>query len=116
MSRDIGKWLQRRISILKNWREFVKKVVAIIKEIVPSVEVYVFGSVVSGEITGSSDIDVLVVVPDEVNLRKVHLDIVLKLEDVLGEDSYILDIHVVKKCDVDKPPYVWWLRKAVKIS
>ncbi len=116
MSRDIGEWVRRRLSILQNWRDFVKKVVRIVKEVVPEAEVYVFGSVLESKVTGSSDIDILVVVPDDVDLKKTYLDIVLRLEDAVGEDSYLLDVHIVRKSDVERPPYAWWLRRAVRVG
>ena len=46
---------------LKNWREIVKKVKEIVLKLDPSAEVYAFGSVVRGEFTAASDIDVLIV-------------------------------------------------------
>lgn len=49
------------LEVLRNYKVIVREVKEIIKEIDPEVQVYVFGSVVKGEYTTVSDIDVLVV-------------------------------------------------------
>ena len=116
MSGNVGTWIRKQLELLKNWHSFVVKVTNLIHELYPDAEVYVFGSVVEGKITGASDIDIIVIIPDDVNTKEAYLKIVAYLEDKLGEDSYILDVHVVNRQDVEKPPYVWWIRKAVKIQ
>lgn len=81
--------------ILRNIREY-KKIVARIKEIAlrhcENAEVYVFGSVLSGKVTASSDIDVLIIanLADE-SRTKLKADILREL----GFPP--VEIHVVSK-------------------
>lgn len=50
-----------RAEIIDKWREYVAKLAAAVKDVLPDSRVYVFGSVVKGEATAASDIDVLIV-------------------------------------------------------
>ncbi|MEM0262303.1 MAG: nucleotidyltransferase domain-containing protein [Ignisphaera sp.] len=59
--KSIGEYIAKRINIIKECRNVANGVAQIIKQITPGVEVYVFGSAVAGRVTGSSDIDILVV-------------------------------------------------------
>lgn len=115
MSKGIGEYISERLRLLKEWKSLVDRVVVIARELVPDAEVYVFGSCVTGRFTGSSDIDVLVVVPDSYHERDVHVYLVVKLEEALGNLSHILDIHVTRRGNANKPPYNWWLRKSIKV-
>lgn len=116
MSRSIGEYLSERLRLLREWRSLAEKVAVIARELIPGAEIYVFGSAVTGRIAGSSDIDILVIVPGNYSEREVHTYLAIKLEEVLGTLSYILDLHVVRKENVNKPPYMWWLGKSVKIG
>lgn len=51
----------RVYGMLKNYKDIAERVKAVIQEVDPCAEVYVFGSVVRGEFTGVNDIDILVV-------------------------------------------------------
>lgn len=54
--------LQRfRAEMLKEWRAWAERVARAAKRILPRSEVYVLGSVVRGDYTGGSDIDILIV-------------------------------------------------------
>jgi predicted nucleotidyltransferase len=53
--------LKMRAEIIDKWREYVVKLAAAVKDVLPDSRVYVFGSVVKGEATAASDIDVLIV-------------------------------------------------------
>lgn len=46
---------------MRNYREVAKKVGSIVERFDPEARVYVFGSVVRGNYTAASDIDILVV-------------------------------------------------------
>lgn len=53
--------LQRsRAETLKEWRMWVERVAKAAEGILPDLEVYVLGSVVRGDQTGGSDIDILI--------------------------------------------------------
>lgn len=49
-----------RAEMLKEWRAWAESVARAAKEILPRSEVYVLGSVVRGDHTGGSDIDILI--------------------------------------------------------
>lgn len=51
----------RIYGLLENYKKVLKKVKEIVHSIDPVAEIYVFGSVVRGEFTGASDIDVLII-------------------------------------------------------
>jgi len=53
--------LLERAAMVENWRRYVIKIYDAAKSILPDACVYVFGSVVMGEATGGSDVDILVV-------------------------------------------------------
>ena len=93
-----------RIRLLRDWRSLISKVLPILRKY--AVEAYVFGSVVTGRVTGSSDLDILLVIEDGDPLD-VKVRVIEEIEDTFGELAYLLDIKVVNARDKDKPPYVW---------
>ncbi len=50
----------RRIRLLRDWRSLINEVSPILRKY--GAECYVFGSVVTGRVTGSSDVDILLVI------------------------------------------------------
>jgi len=50
-----------RAGMLREWRAWAERVAEAAEVILPKSEVYVLGSVVTGDYTGGSDIDVLIV-------------------------------------------------------
>ena len=77
-------------------------------------EVYLFGSMLDGKITGASDIDLLIVI-DSVDPKRAYIEIALALEEELGERAYIIDIHVVSKNLLDEQPFKWLHKNSKKI-
>ena len=77
-------------------------------------KIFLFGSTLSGRITGASDIDLLVII-NNIDPKEAHLKMTLALEDELGEEAYIIDIHVVSENMLSEQPFKWFLKKAVKI-
>lgn len=78
------------------------------------VECYVFVSVVTGRVTGSSDVDIILVI-DRGDPLDVKVRVIEEIEDRLGDLAYLFDVKVVSARDRDKPPYVWFLRNAVRV-
>jgi len=115
LSRRFGEWLSKRLHLLRNWRSIVDSVASVLKDTIPGVEVYVFGSVVEGRVTGASDIDLLVVIPENYSELETHLTLSRILEDRLGDKTHIIDLHVIRRSKLAKPPYKWWLKKSHKI-
>lgn len=54
----------KAIESLRDYKVVAEKVKVLAEEILGDVQVYVFGSVVEGKVTASSDIDVLVIVKE----------------------------------------------------
>ena len=116
MSRNYGDWLSRRLHTLKNWHNLANTIATILKNTIPDIEVYVFGSTIENKITGSSDIDILVAIPENYDEAKTHLTLAKTLEEKLGNTAHLIDLHVIHKNKLNKPPYKWWLKKAHKIT
>jgi len=53
--------LLERARMVREWRSYVAKIADSARRILPDARIYVFGSVVRGEATGGSDVDVLIV-------------------------------------------------------
>lgn len=60
----------RRLGQLRGYREVARRVKEIALDMLGPVEVYVFGSAVTGRFTASSDIDLLIVTPGETDREK----------------------------------------------
>ncbi|BAB65811.1 nucleotidyltransferase domain-containing protein [Sulfurisphaera tokodaii] len=101
----------KRINFLRNWREAFAKL-----DLGRFEEVYVFGSVVTGKITGGSDIDVIVVVKRGEDRNKALIDFIDEVESKLGEEaSYLFDVKVIYEDEKELPPYRSFLRNAVRV-
>lgn len=105
-----------RIKLLRSrWYWLAHEVVRACSEVVEVLEAYVFGSVIKGGVSGGSDLDVLIVVPKGLNRDEVKVKMYEVLESRLGDLSYLIDLHVVSKDDVGKPPYSWFVREGIKV-
>ena len=79
-----------------------------VNALAPDAQVYVFGSALKGELTASSDIDILIVT-EKIRSRERHR-LAAKIEARLGEDlaSQIFELHVVE------PRYLEWYKRHAK--
>ncbi|MDJ0270719.1 MAG: nucleotidyltransferase domain-containing protein [Aigarchaeota archaeon] len=68
------------LGYLKNYREVGVEVKNILRRLDPDVEVYVFGSVVRGRYTASSDIDILVVTDDLERKYEMMVEVYKRVE------------------------------------
>jgi len=106
-----------RYKLLKRWREIASRVAEKIRERFPDAEVYVFGSVVEGQYTAASDIDILVVTRHAPRKLREKADIVLWLEEELGLPPSLLDLHIVAPGTEEHKWYFKTLRiKALRIE
>ncbi len=99
---------------IKERRSLIQKTVEALSRIPYIKEVYLFGSMVEGKITGSSDIDLLIVVGKK-NIKESYIEIALFLEKEINDKSYLIDIHVISEEMLREPPFIWILHKAEKI-
>ena len=106
-----------RIKLLKReWKNLAKIVATIAKELFNIDYVYVFGSTIKDRVSGSSDLDIAVPLPENQDLLEAKLKIVERLYEYLSEEIVqILDIHVIPVDEINKPPYVWYLRESLII-
>ncbi|WP_228546737.1 nucleotidyltransferase domain-containing protein [Hyperthermus butylicus] len=83
-----------RASLLKSWRQLVKKAVDAIKEVCPEAHVYITGSIVKGEWIAASDIDLIIVLTREPDMREAAriIEHVWKKLGLLH--THPLEIHV----------------------
>ncbi len=77
-------------------------------------DIYLFGSTLSGDITGSSDIDLLIIV--DYDVKKAYMEMSLLLESKLGEEAYNIDLHVANAGERNNPPYKWFISKGKKLK
>lgn len=88
---------RRRAEMLRRWREFVCVVAEAVRRVLGDADVYVFGSVVSGDSVASSDVDVLVVsdrVPESM-LERGALKV--EIERAAGLPVYHpFELHIVR--------------------
>ncbi len=81
--------------MLKNWRELAKKIKEVVLRIIPDAEVYVFGSVVRGEFTAASDLDVLVVSDSIPKDHRKRIELKILIEDALSLGPNLVELHPV---------------------
>jgi len=87
------------VHYFKNYLEVAKRVKNIVHRFDPSAKVYVFGSVVKGEYTALSDIDILVVT----SKLKLKYDIIVA---VYSEVNAPVELHVTTPAVFEK----WYLK------
>jgi predicted nucleotidyltransferase len=104
--------MEQPIELLRNWRKLISNL-----SLDEYSEVYVFGSVVEGKITGYSDIDLLVIIPSKKDKLQYLLKFYDEVEKKLGEKiSYLFDVKVIYPEEKSVPPYSWFLKKSIKIK
>ncbi len=95
-----------RARMVREWKVYVERIARAAKELMPDAEIYVFGSVVKGEATGGSDVDVLI---KSSNLPRSNLEraeIKVKIEEMAGLPAYHpFEIHLA-----DDEEMVWYSR------
>ena len=86
-----------RAKMLKDWRNWIKNVIEVIKKYLPDAEIYVIGSVVEDRYTGASDLDLLVIsekIPEKLS-EIVILKIIIENEAKLPV-YHPIEFHFVK--------------------
>lgn len=87
----------KRSQMLKEWREWTRRIADAAKKVIPDVETYVVGSVVRGDSVGGSDVDVLLVskhVPEKL-VDRAKLKVII--EEKLGLPFYHpFEIHLLR--------------------
>ena len=93
--------LQRSTAeMLKDWREWAEKVAHAAEEILSQSELYVLGSVVRGDYTGGSDIDLLIVsdmVPEGLLKRAEMKSYIENMADL--PQVHNIQIHLTRRSE-----------------
>lgn len=91
--------------LARDWRFWCEGIAKAAKEVLGSCEVYVFGSVVGGRVTGASDVDVLIVgnqLPGDCRGRG---RLKAKIEEAAGLPLYHpFEIHLATKKEAEENP------------
>jgi len=101
--------LMERAEIVKKWKEYATKIVEVTKTILPDSRVYVFGSVVKGEATGGSDIDILIVSKHIPKNGIKRAEIKVKIEELANLPlHHPIEFHLVNEEEAE------WYFKRIK--
>jgi len=99
--------LMSRAEMVKNWRKHVMCIAKVARSFLPNSKIYVFGSVVKGEYTGGSDVDVLIVSKEapRSNLERVKIRMMIE-ESVSLPPYHPFEFHIV-----DEEEWKWYFSK-----
>lgn len=90
--------LRSRAEIVKDWKVSAKKIANAAKTLMPDAEVYVFGSVIRGDATGGSDVDMLIVSQNISEKALEQAKIKVEIEEMAGLPLYPpFEIHLATK-------------------
>lgn len=91
--------------MLKNYKMYLKKINASIKTVLIDSKVYLFGSIIEGNLVGASDIDILIVA----NVPKNHMkraEIIAEIEENAELPlSHPFEFHLITKDELNT-----WIR------
>ena len=96
----------RRYWMVRNWREVVGRVRDAVLEMFPEARVYVFGSVVEGRVTASSDIDVLIKI-DDLNGLEARGKLLAEIKKAINF-APLFEFHLANEKEFE------WYRRFVK--
>ncbi len=86
-----------RARMLREWREWVRRIARVARELIPDAEVYVIGSIIRGDYTGGSDVDVLIVSPNAPKTLLSRAKVKVLIEERLNLPHYHpFEIHVLR--------------------
>ncbi len=101
--------LIERAEIVKKWEEYATKIAEVVKIVLPDSHVYVFGSVIRGEATGGSDVDILIVSKHVPKNGIQRAEVKVKIEKLAGLPLYHpFEFHLVNEEEAE------WYFKRVK--
>lgn len=90
--------LVKRAEMVKNWRKYVNSIVEAAKAVLPGSKIYVFGSVIKGESTGGSDVDILIVSEGISGNNLERARIKVKIEELSNLPLYHpFELHLINE-------------------
>lgn len=110
MSREFDLYLEfgmKRLEQLKNYKIVAREVKNIVRKLLGEVDVYVFGSVLEGKITASSDIDILIIVND------VSREEICRIKTIIYQSiDAPIELHIVSSREFEN----WYKRFISRIE
>ncbi len=97
--------VKTRLQLLSEWRQAVNKLVEILRKLYPDARVYLFGGAAENRLTVLSDIDILVVFPEESIEPEKRVQVLAEVWEELeriGLAHYPFDIHVVGHGEIER--------------
>jgi predicted nucleotidyltransferase len=98
----------RQREVLENWRLYVERLCGKARELLGEVTIVAFGSVVRGDWSADSDIDVLVISPSAPEDPWERARVALALREAAGEAAPLLELHIVKP-----EQYAGWYKRFI---
>jgi len=94
-------WIKYHFRHLANWRKYAEAIAHSVKEIIgEEVEVYVIGGVAENRVTVLSDIDILIVIPDNMDPRGLSVEILVNAIDKHGLPwDAPVELHIVHRSE-----------------
>ena len=107
----MGNDLPLRYEYLLKWEEISAKIANAVRKLLPDAQVGVFGSIITGEFTGASDIDLIIVSKHIPKKALDRAELELKILELAGiPDEVPVEIHFATPEELER----WWLR-ALKV-
>jgi len=101
--------------LARQWQYWSRKIAEAAKMILVTCEVYVFGSVVEGHMTGGSDVDILIISDNVPSKARERWKLKVMIEEQAGLPLYHpYEIHLVSKREAKW--YMRHIRKKVPIN
>ncbi len=93
---NIEALLERR-RMITSWRKWARRIADEVKDILQDAEVYVIGSVVRGDYTGGSDVDILIISPQASQRARERAKLKVIIEERLGLPYYHpFELHILR--------------------
>jgi len=78
---EIGK---ERFKIIKKYKQYLEPIKQACLKSLPEAKVFLFGSILRGEVVAASDIDILILTDKEFNNQKERASVIIEIEDSIG--------------------------------
>jgi predicted nucleotidyltransferase len=89
---------KKRASMLKDWKLFLPSIVEAIRQVLPDARIYIFGSAVRGDMTGASDVDILITLSRILKRALERAKIKVRIEDIAKLPYYHpFEFHLVTR-------------------
>jgi len=97
----VSSWVKYHFRHLANWRKYAEAIAESVKEIIgEEAEVYVIGGIAENRVTVLSDIDILVVIPDNLDPRGLSVKILVNAMDKHGLPwDAPVELHIVRRSE-----------------